>query len=106
VRPGNHSLRPGLVQAASAAARTKGTYLSSLFDRLAGRRGKKRAIVAVAHSILVSAYHRLVGTEPYSDLGPDYLDQLRPEATAKRLIHGLEGLGFAVTLQPKPAATA
>jgi transposase len=106
VRPGNQSLRRALVQAAHAAARTKGTYLSSLFHRLAGRRGKKRAILAVAHSILVSAYHMLVGKEPYNDLGHDYLDQLRPEATAKRLVHRLEGLGFAVTLQPKTAATA
>jgi len=106
VRQGNQSLRRALVQAAHAAARTRGTYLSSLFHRLAGRRGKKRAILAVAHSILVSVYHMLVGKESYQDLGPDYLDQLKPQATAKRLVNRLEGLGFAVTLQPKAPATA
>jgi transposase len=68
VRQGNQSLRRVLVQAAHAAARTKGTYLSSLFHRLAGRRGKKRAILAVAHSILVSVYHMLVSKESYSPL--------------------------------------
>jgi transposase len=106
VRQSNQSLRRVLVQAAHAAARTRGTYLSSLFHRLAGRRGKKRALLAVAHSILVSAYHMLLRKEPYQDLGHDYLDQLKPEATAKRLVSRLEGLGFAVTLQPKTAATA
>ena len=105
VRQGNQSLRRVLVQAAHAAARTRGTYLSSLFHRLAGRRGKKRAILAVAHSILVSVYHMLVGKESYHDLGHDYLDQLKPEATAKRLVNRLEGLGFAVTLEPKALAT-
>jgi len=105
VRQGNQSLRGVLVQAAHAAARTKGTYLCSLFHRLAGRRGKKRAILAVAHSIVVSVYHMLVGKESYQDLGHDYLDQLKPEATAKRLVGRLETLGFTVTLQPKAVAT-
>ena len=106
VRQGNHALRTALIQAAHAAARTRGTYLSSLFHRLAARRGKKRAVLAVAHSILVSAYHMLLRKEPYDELGHDYLDHLRPEATTKRLVHRLEALGFAVTLQPKTAATA
>jgi transposase len=105
VRQGNQSLRRVLVQAAHAAARTRGTYLSSLFHRLAGRRGKKRALLAVAHSILVSAYHMLVRKQSYNELGHDYLDQRKPEATAKRLVNRLEGLGFAVTLQPKAPAT-
>jgi len=106
VRQGNQSLRRSLVQAAHAAARTKGTYLSSLFHRLAGRRGKKRAILALAHSILVSIYHMLVRKEAYNELGHDYLDQLKPEATTKRLVGRLESLGFEVTLQPKVAAPA
>lgn len=100
-RQGNHSLRQILVQAAHAASRTRGTYLSSLFHRLAARRGKKRAILAVAHSMVVSIYHMLVRKQVYTDLGHDYLDQLRPEATTKRLIGRLETLGFTVTLQPK-----
>ena len=106
VRQGNQSLRRTLVQAAHAAARTRGTYLSSLFHRLAARRGKKRAILAVAHSILISIYHMLLRKESYTDLGHDYLDQLKPEATAKRLVGRLETLGFAVTLQPKAVAPA
>ena len=106
VRQGNQSLRRGLVQAAHAAARTRGTYLSSLFHRLAGRRGKKRAILAVAHSMLVSAYHMLVRKESYNELGHDYLDQLKPDATTKRLVGRLETLGFTVTLQPKAATVA
>ena len=104
VRQGNQSLRRSLVQAAHAVARTRGTYLSSLFHRLAGRRGKQRAILAVAHSILVSAYHMLVRKQSYNELGHDYLDQLKPAATTRRLVGRLESLGFEVTLQPKVAA--
>src|SRR5262245_39352567 len=58
-RQGNRSLRTALVQLAHGAVRTKGTYLSALYHRLAARRGKKRAIMAVAHAILVSAFHML-----------------------------------------------
>jgi transposase len=103
VRQGNRALRAGLVQAAHAAARMKRTYLSAQYHRLAARRGKKRAILAVAHSILVSAYHMLVRQEAYHELGHDYLDQLKPQATAKRLVARLESLGFAVTLQAEQA---
>jgi transposase len=103
-RQGNHYLRQILVQAAHAASRMRGTYLSSLFHRLAARRGKKRAILAVAHSMVVSIYHMLVRKQVYNDLGHDYLDQLRPQVTAKRLIGRLETLGFTVTLQPQPQA--
>jgi transposase len=66
-RPGNQPLRTVLTQLAHAAARTKGTYLSALYHRLAARRGKKRAIVAVAHSRVVSAFHMLSRQEPYQD---------------------------------------
>jgi transposase len=106
VRQGNQALRRILVQCAHAAARTKGTYLSSLYHRLAARRGKKRAILAVAHSILVSIYPMLLRDESYTELGHDYLDQLKPEATAKRLVGRLETLGFEVALQPKAATVA
>jgi transposase len=106
VRQGNLALRTALIQAAHAASRTKGTYLSSLFPRLAGRRGKKRAILAVAHSILVSAYPMLLRKESYNELGHDYLDQLRPEAATRRLVGRLETMGFTVTLQSKATAMA
>lgn len=98
-RKGNRPLTTALTQAAQAAARTRGTYLSAQFHRLSGRRGKKRAIMAVAHSILVIAYHLIERKEPYHDLGADYFDKRRPEATAKRLVRRLEQLGYQVSLE-------
>lgn len=96
---GNKPLGVALNQAAHAAAHTRNTYLSAQYHRLAGRRGKKRAIVAVAHSILVIAYHLIKRNEPYRELGGDYFDKRRPEATANRLVRRLEHLGFQVSLQ-------
>ncbi|MBD2731436.1 IS110 family transposase [Nostoc sp. FACHB-892] len=97
-RKGNRVLRTILVQAAHALARTK-TYLAAQFRRLSARRGKKRAAVAVAHSILVIAYHLISRQEPYKDLGADYFDKQRPESVKKRLIKRLEKLGYQVTAQ-------
>jgi len=105
-RKGNKPLGAALNQAAHAAARTKGTYLSAQYHRLAGRRGKKKAIVAVAHSILVIAYHLIQRQEPYRELGGNYFDQRRPEATAKRLLKRLEQLGYAVQIQQQPSLAA
>lgn len=105
-RPGNKALRVALVQAAHAAARTKNTYLSAQYHRLAGRRGKKKAILAVAHSILVIAYHLIQRKEAYRELGGNYFDQKDPDATAKRLIKRLETLGFQVTAQQSPEPVA
>ncbi len=109
-RQGNTWLRTALIQAAHAAARTKGTYLAAQYHRLAARRGKKRAIVAVAHSLLVIAYHLIARREPYRELGADYFDRQRPAATAQRLVQRLRKLGFEVTLelpdQPVPADMA
>ena len=98
-RPGNKSLRAALNQAAHAVAHTKNTYLSAQYHRLAARRGKKKAVVAVMHSILVIAYHLIQRHEPYQDLGGDYFDKQKPEATAKRLVKHLERLGYQVSLQ-------
>jgi len=103
-RQGNQSLRAGLVQAAHAAAHTRGTYLAAQYHRLAARRGQKRAILAVAHSILVMAYHMIRDQEPYRELGADYFDRCRPEATVKRLTGRLHNLGFKVTLEALPLA--
>jgi transposase len=98
-RKGNQALRQGLIQAAHAAAHTKSTYLAAQYHRLAARRGSKRAVLAVAHSILVIAYCLLSRQEPYRELGGDYFDRLRPETTAKRLLRRLENLGYQITLQ-------
>lgn len=95
-RPGNKQLRTALTQAAAPA---KQTYLVAQYRCLAGRRGKKKAIIAVTHSILVIAYHLIDRHENYHDLGSDYFDKRRPETTAKHLIKRLEALGYTVALQ-------
>lgn len=100
-RQGNRVLRTVLVQAAHAASKTKHTYLAAQYHRLAARRGKKKAILAVAHSILVIAYHLMLRQEPYRELGADYFDKIRPEQKARRHIRELERLGFSVVIQPK-----
>jgi len=98
---GNQWLRATLVQVAWAASHTKASYLAAQYRRLAGRRGKKRALVAVAHSILVIIYHLLQKPETnYRDLGPEYLDRLQSKQLTKHLVRRLEQLGHKVTLEP------
>jgi transposase len=99
-RRGNKFLTSMLVEAANSASRTKNTYLASQFKRIASRRGHGRAAVAVAHSMLVSAYWMLVRDEPYQDLGPDWLSKRNDEAHARRLVAQLERLGHTVVLPP------
>jgi transposase len=104
-RRGNRSLRRGLCQAAWAAAATHDTYLSALYHRLAARRGKKRAIMAVAHAILVIAYHLIARRQTYQELGANHFDLLHAERLKRRLVRRLEGLGHRVILEPlAPAA--
>ncbi len=105
-RHGNRALFRVLVEAAWAAVRSSKSYLAALYHRIAARRGKKRAIVAVAHALLVIIYHLLTRKEPYKELGGDYFDQQHPEVTAKRLQKRLEKLGYQVTLQPPTPAPA
>ena len=95
-KKGNKYLRRGLTQAAWAASRCKQGYLRSFFYRVKGRRGWGKAIVAVAHKILITAYMILKTGQPYRELGGDYFDKLHPERTAKRLIERLERLGLEV----------
>lgn len=106
VRQGNRILKAGLVQAAQAAAHTRDTYLSAQYHRLAARRGKKKAILAVAHSILVIAYRLIERGEDYKDLGVHYFEQRKPEATVRRLTSRLAELGYEVILSPKQAQAA
>jgi transposase len=105
-RKGNKPLGAALNQAAHAAARTKDTYLSAQYHRLARRIGRNKAIMAVAHSIVVIAYHLIQRQEPYRELGGDYFDKRRPQATAKHLVKRLEKLGFQVSLQPQALSMA
>jgi len=104
--PGNPALRKALVQAAHGATRKKDSYLAAQYHRLAARRGKKRAIVAVAHSVVVIAYHVLLHQEPYRELGGNYFDERKRESVVNRLVHRLEKLGYQVALEMQPAPTA
>jgi transposase len=104
-RKGNSYLERGLVLAAHGAARSKNTYLRSPYYRLASRRGKARAAVAVGRTILQAAYHMIQRGEPYYELGANYLDQLDRERTAKRLIKRLQALGFDVNVKDRVVTT-
>jgi transposase len=101
---GNVYLKSGLVEAANAAARAKGTYLRDKFFRLKARRGYKRAAVAIAHKILVAIYHMLSQQVSYNDLGDLYLDKLNKHHLTRNLVHRLERLGYTVTLTPEQKA--
>ena len=105
-RKGNVHLRTMLVGAAISASRTKGSYLKDKFYRLKARRGGLRAALAIAHKILVAAYHMLATGADYKDLGEAYLDQLGRTHTVSNLKRRLERLGYRVTLEQKaqPAA--
>jgi transposase len=98
-RRGNVHLKTALVGAATSAARTKGTYLKDKYHRLRARRGNLRAAVAIAHKILVAAYHMLARQLPYQDLGGSYLDKLDETRTTNNLVRRLERLGYAVELK-------
>jgi transposase len=98
-RKGNAWLRRSLCQAAWAASHTKATYLAAQFRRLAARKGKKRALVAVGHSILVSVYHMLKTQRPYCELGADYLDRIKADQLKRYFLKRLEQLGVQVTVQ-------
>lgn len=100
LRHGNPWLRSVLCQAAWAASRTKKTYLSAQFHRLAARRGGKRANIAVAHTILVIAYHILKEKRPYEELGGDYFDRIRADGLKRYYVRRLQGLGLEVTITP------
>jgi len=99
-RKGNPWLRAGMCEAAWAASRTRHSYLSALFRRLASRKGEKRAIIAVAHSMLIIAYEMLRKNQPYRDLGENYLESLHPAKIANRLVRRLEHMGYEVSIAP------
>jgi transposase len=98
INPGNRWLRRSLVQAGWAASHTKDTYLSVQYQRLAKRRGKKRALIAVGHTILEGMYAMFKKNEPWQELGANWFDQLRPERITRNLVKRLEKLGYQVSL--------
>lgn len=101
-RKGSPWLRAALVEAAQAAGRTKQTYLGAQYRRLAARRGRKKAAVAVGHTILVIAYHLLQRGEDYAELGAHYFDDRDRQRVERRLVGRLERLGYTVALEPAP----
>ncbi|WP_018133504.1 IS110 family RNA-guided transposase [Effusibacillus pohliae] len=96
---GNQKLRSALVEAAQAAARTKNTYLSSQYRRIAARRGANRAAVAVAHSILTIVYHLLKRKQTYVELGANYYEERQRDRVVKQAVRKLEALGLKVTVE-------
>ena len=105
-RPGNSHLRTVLIQAAHAAVRVKSSYLSDQYQRIAARRGAKRAAVAVGHSILVMAYHILTRREPYKELGHDYHQLRRKDIKIKHYLKELQKLGIVVGFEANTQAVA
>jgi len=99
-RKGNKKLRSALVEAARAAGRTKNTYLSGQYHRIAARRGANRAAVAVAHSILMIAYYILKRRQPYMELGPTYYEERKRDTIIRQSLKKLESLGLKVTVEP------
>jgi len=103
-RKGDRWLRRYLIEAAWAATRKKGSYLSALYHRLVVRRGKKKAIVAVAHRLLVVIYHMLKDQTVYRELGSDHFNKLNAVHVQRHHVKRLESLGFKVILEPLPKA--
>jgi len=103
-RDGNKWLRRLLCQAAWAASRTKDCYLATQFKRLAARRGLKRALMAVAHSLLVIGYYILKSGEGYRELGAHHLEQSHKEQLQRYFVKRLQRLGLRVTLEPLSTA--
>ena len=83
--------------------RTKNTYLSAQYRRIASRRGANKATIAVAHSILVIVYHILKDGGVYRELGGGYFDEIKKEEVIRRAVKRIEALGYSVTTQPLTA---
>lgn len=102
-RKGSRWLRQTLVQSAWAASHTKNSYLSAQYRRLARRRGRKKALIALAHTILGIVYHMLSRGTVYADLGPDFFERRDTERVTRDLVNKLERLGHKVILEPQAA---
>lgn len=100
-RKGSDILKSTLIECAKVAGHLKDTYFSAQYSRLAARRGKNRATVAVAHTILTIVYHMLKDNVPYQELGPDFFDQRRKTEIVKKSVQRLEALGYTVNLEPQ-----
>ena len=96
----NPWLRTSLVQAANAAVRCRNSYLRVVYRRLAARRGRKKALIAVAHRILIALYHMFKKQEPYQDLGINYLSNQSTQQSVQRLHSQARRLGYQLELTP------
>jgi transposase len=105
-RPGNSYLKGALGIAGLAATRSKNTYLSAKYRRIASRRGPKKAIVAVEHSIIIAIWHMLTDGTFYQDPGADYFTRLKPERAKNRAVDQLHQLGYHVELTEAGTAVA
>ncbi len=103
MRDGDPWLKTVLIQCAWSAARSKGTYLQAQYFRIRTRRGAKKAICAVAASMLTTIYHMLKNGTYYQDPGPDYFDKRNKDKQANKLVNRLQNLGFIVQLEPVAA---
>ena len=99
-KPGNRYLKGVLGIAAITAARSKNTYFSAKYRRIASRRGPMRALVAVEHAMVIAAFNMLTNGDFYRDPGPDYYTARQPARTRAPAISQLESLGYRVTLEP------
>jgi transposase len=103
-RKGNCWLRTVLVEAAWAASHTRDTYLSALYARISRRRGQKKAVIAVGHSILITVWYILAEGESYADLGANHFDRMSTERLTRHYLKRLEALGLRVTVEPAAQA--
>ncbi len=101
--PGNRWLRGMLGEIVWSISRTHNNYLAAQFVRLMRRRGKYKAVIAVAHSVMSIIYHTLASKQPYTDLGADYFERLDRQRIERQWVHKLEQLGYTVTLTPAVA---
>lgn len=97
-RKGSDILKTTLTECAKVAGHLKNTYFSAQYSRIAARRGKNRATVAVAHTILTIVYHMLKTNAPYQELGPDFFEQRRKAEIVKKSVKRLEAFGYTVTI--------
>ena len=101
IRKGNKSLKATLVECARSAIRKKDSYFYAKYQKIAARRGGNRAVVAIAHSMLIAIYHMLKHLEPFKDLGSNYFNTINADRIKKRNIKALEGLGYEVIIHSK-----
>jgi transposase len=99
VRKGNVHLRSVLVEAAQAGRNQRDSYLRDKYHRLKSRRGGKRAVVAIAHKILIAVFHMLDRAKPYADLGPSFLTAAQQQRAVKAHVRSLERLGYTVEVR-------